>query len=418
MKKIFLSIFLIFNVTLCNAQSGSLSPYSFYGVGENTFKGSMENRSMGGLSVYSDSISINLTNPAAYSELKLVNYSVGINYSNINLKSENSNEKATTASINYLSVAVPTKRFVFGFGIIPKSSVGYLLESNDDSEIPNEINRYEGNGGVNTTFLTMGFKILKKIRFGISANYDFGSLEHSNSRFLDGLELYTRVQSNSSLSGLSFDYSVLFREEISKNLTIHATYGIKPSSKLSSNNSQILSTIPVNGGYGGDTENIDLTALSLDKTKILIPTQTTFGFGIGKDTKWFIGMDYSYGGAGGYENKLFNLENVEYKKASKFAVGGLFVPNYNSFTSYVSRIVYRAGIRIEKSGLYIQNQSINEYGINFGVGLPFQGFQNLNLGVEIGKRGTKKGGLIEENFVSFRLGISLNDRWFVKNKYN
>ena len=59
MKKIFLSIFLIFNMTLCYAQSGSLSPYSFYGVGENTFKGSMENRSMGGLSVYSDSISIN-----------------------------------------------------------------------------------------------------------------------------------------------------------------------------------------------------------------------------------------------------------------------------------------------------------------------------------------------------------------------
>jgi long-subunit fatty acid transport protein len=378
----------------------------------------MENRSMGGLSVYSDSTSINLTNPAAYSELKLVNYSVGINYSNINLKSENSNEKATTASINYLSVAVPTKHFVFGFGIIPKSSVGYLLESNDDSKLPNEINRYEGNGGVNTTFLTMGFKILKKIRFGISANYDFGSLEHSNSRFLDGVELYTRVQSNSSLSGLSFDYSLLFREEISKNITIHATYGIKPSSKLSSNNSQILSTIPVNGGYGGDSEDIDLTALNLDKTKILIPTHTTFGFGIGKDTKWFIGMDYSYGGAGGYENKLFNLENVEYKKASKFAIGGLFVPSYNSFTSYVSRIVYRAGIRIEKSGLHIQDQSINEYGINFGIGLPFQGFQNLNLGVEIGKRGTKKGGLIEENFVSFRLGISLNDRWFVKNKYN
>ena len=264
----------------------------------------------------------------------------------------------------------------------------------------------------------MGFKILKKIRFGISANYDFGSLEHSNSRFLDGVELYTRVKSNSSLSGLSFDYSLLFREEISKNITIHATYGIKPSSKLSSNNSQILSTIPVNGGYGGDSEDIDLTALNLDKTKILIPTHTTFGFGIGKDTKWFIGMDYSYGGAGGYENKLFNLENVEYKKASKFAIGGLFVPSYNSFTSYVSRIVYRAGIRIEKSGLHIQDKSINEYGINFGIGLPFQGFQNLNLGVEIGKRGTKKGGLIEENFVSFRLGISLNDRWFVKNKYN
>ena len=418
MKKSFLSIFLIFIALQAFSQSGSLSPYSFYGVGENTFKGSMENRSMGGLSVYSDSISLNLLNPAAYSELELVNYSVGVDYSNINLKTDKSNENATTASINYLSVAVPTKHLVFGFGIIPKSSVGYLLESSDDSKTPKEVDRYEGDGGVNTAFLTFGFKVFKKIRLGLSANYDFGSLEHSNSRFLEGVELYTRVQSNSSLSGVSFDYSLLFREKVSKNLTLHATYIFKPSSKLSSNNTQTLFTVPGSGGYGGDNEEIDLAAINLDKTKITIPSSSSFGLGIGKETKWFMGVDYSMTDKGGYVNKLFNLKNVEYKKGSKIAFGGFYIPNYDSFTSYFSRIVYRAGIRIEKTGLHIQNQSIDEYGINFGLGLPFQGFQNLNLGFEVGKRGTTKEGLIEENFFSIRLGITLNDRWFVKNKYN
>ena len=53
----------------------------------------------------------------------------------------------------------------FGFGIIPKSSVGYLLESSDDSKTPKEVDRYEGDGGVNTAFLTFGFKIFKKNRF-------------------------------------------------------------------------------------------------------------------------------------------------------------------------------------------------------------------------------------------------------------
>jgi len=210
----------------------------------------MENRSMGGLNVYSDSIHLNLTNPAAYTELELVNYSVGIDYSNISLKTETSNEKVTTASINYLAVAIPTKRLVFGFGLIPKTSVGYLLESKDDSKIPNQVDRYEGDGGVNTAFLSFGFKVFKKIRLGISANYDFGSLEHSNSRFLDGVELYTRVQSNSSLSGVSFNYSILFKEKISNDLTLHATYIINPTSKLSSNNTQTLFTIPGLGGYG------------------------------------------------------------------------------------------------------------------------------------------------------------------------
>jgi hypothetical protein len=418
MKKIVLSIFLIFNALLVFSQTGSLSPYSFYGVGENTFKGTMENRSMGGLNVYSDSVHLNLTNPAAYTELKLVNYSVGLDYNSISLKTDNSNEKASTASMNYLAVAVPTKRLVFGFGIIPKTSVGYLLESRDESKIPNEVDRYEGDGGVNTAFLTFGFKVFKKIRLGISANYEFGSLEHSNSRFLDGIELYTRVQSNSSLSGVSFDYSVLFREKVSKDLTLHASYIIKPSSKLSSNNTQTLFTVPGSGSYGGDSQEIDLAILNLDKTKISIPSSSSFGLGLGKETKWFMGVDYSITVGGGFENKLFNLKNVEYKKGSKIAFGGFFIPNYDSFTSYLSRIVYRAGIRIEKTGLNIQNQSINEYGLNFGLGLPFQGFQNINLGFEVGKRGTTKSGLVQEKFVSVRLGITLNDRWFVKNKYN
>tara|TARA_B110000305_G_scaffold5751_1_gene5572 strand:- start:715 stop:1971 length:1257 start_codon:yes stop_codon:yes gene_type:complete len=418
MKKFLLPVFFIFNLTLIFSQSGSLSPYSFYGIGENTFKGTMENRSMGGLNVYSDSIHLNLTNPAAYTELELVNYSVGIDYSNISLKTETSNEKVTTASINYLAVAIPTKRLVFGFGLIPKTSVGYLLESKDDSKIPNQVDRYEGDGGVNTAFLSFGFKVFKKIRLGISANYDFGSLEHSNSRFLDGVELYTRVQSNSSLSGVSFNYSILFKEKISNDLTLHATYIINPTSKLSSNNTQTLFTIPGLGGYGGDSEEIDLAALKLDKTKISIPSSNSFGLGIGKETKWFMGFDYTLTSGGGLENKLFNLKDVEYKKGSKIAFGGFYIPNYNSFTSYFSRIVYRAGIRIEKTGLNIQNQSINEYGINFGFGLPFQAFQNINLGFEVGKRGTVKGGLVQENFASVRLGITLNDRWFVKNKYN
>ena len=206
MKKYIQAIFLIFTTSIVFSQSGSLSPYSFYGIGENTFKGTIENRSMGGLNVYSDSIHLNLTNPAAYSEIELVNYSVGVDYNSSRLSSENSNENTSTANVNYLAVTVPTNHLVFGFGIIPKSSVGYLLQSTDESKSPKQIDRYEGNGGVNTAFLTFGFKAFKKIRLGISANYEFGTLEHSNSRILEGIELYTKVESNSSLSGVNFVY--------------------------------------------------------------------------------------------------------------------------------------------------------------------------------------------------------------------
>ena len=85
MKKYFFSLTLFTFCFLSFSQSGTSSPYSFYGVGINTFKGSIDNRSMGGLSLYTDSIHLNLTNPASYSQLRRTNYSLGITYDNTSL---------------------------------------------------------------------------------------------------------------------------------------------------------------------------------------------------------------------------------------------------------------------------------------------------------------------------------------------
>ena len=417
MNKI-LFIFLSLMTLTVYSQVGTGSPYSFAGFGETNFRGNHLNRAMGGIDVYIDSIHPNINNPASYGALKVTTYSVGVNYRSNKLANNSESQKVTSSSIDYIGVSIPTKRFGFGFGILPFSSVGYLLESSTQVRGIDALNRFTGEGGINNAFLNIGFNVFKGLNIGFNANYGFGDVTYRKTQIIDGIENGIYLESNSSLSGINFKATINFKIPIKK-LELHGLLSYSPESELTSQNIQIIYTRSLlNGDQLGDLEETNLASTGLDETKFRLPKTSTFGFGIGKDTKWFIGMDYSYGGAGGYENKLFNLENVEYKKASKFAIGGLFVPSYNSFTSYVSRIVYRAGIRIEKSGLHIQDQSINEYGINFGIGLPFQGFQNLNLGVEIGKRGTKKGGLIEENFVSFRLGISLNDRWFVKNKYN
>jgi len=418
MKKTFLNLFFFTASFISFSQSGTSSPYSFYGVGSNTFEGSIDNRSMGGLSIYSDSIHLNLTNPASFSELKRVNYSLGITYDDLTFKSENANENSNSSNVNYLAVGIPTKYFTFGFGVIPKTSVGYMLENTNETVVPSFVDRYRGEGGVNTAFLTFGFKVLKKIRLGITTNYEFGNLNHITTRFLEDVELATRIESNSSLSGINNVYSLLFREKISNKLTLHASYILSQQFNLGSTNTQTLSTYSLSNQYGGDIEEIDLVALNLDKTEIIVPKSQTIGLGIGVETKWFIGAEFEQTDGGGLDNKLFSLDNVEFKKGSRFSFGGFYIPKYDSFTSYFSTIVYRLGLRIEDSGLNIQDQSIKEVGFNFGFGIPFQGFSNLNIGFELGKRGTTNSGLIQENFFSIRLGMSLSDLWFVKNKYN
>jgi len=416
MKKILFTI--LFSVITLNnfSQSGTSSPYSFYGIGTSTFKGSIDSRSMGGLSVYSDSIHVNLTNPASLSELKRVNYSLGITYDDLTFKSENANEYSNSSNVNYLAVAIPTKHFTFAFGVIPQTSVGYLLESKNESVVPNSIDRYKGEGGVNTAFLSFGVKLFKKISVGLTTNYEFGNLNHITTRFLENVELATRLESNSSLSGLNNVYSFMYREKIFNKLTLHAAFVSSQKFDLGSNNSQTISAYSVTGQFGGETIPVDLGYL--EKTEITVPKYQTFGLGLGVDTKWFVGAEYKLVDGGGLNNKLFELDNVEFKKGSKFSLGGFYIPKYDSFTSFFSRIVYRGGFRVEDSGLHIDNQSIKEVGLNFGFGIPFQGFSSINLGFEVGKRGTTNAGLIQENFFSVRLGMSLSDLWFVKNKYN
>ena len=170
LKLILFSLF----IKLSFAQNSTASPYSLGGLGDITFKGNVINRMMGGVSVFSDSIHANLNNPASLGELKLTTFSVGIHYKNTQISSIDSTDDSKTGSLDYIAVSIPTKFFSFSFGLIPYSSVGYRLQANDfsnDDELV--ISRYEGRGGTNKSFFTVGFKLLKFISLGFTINYNF-----------------------------------------------------------------------------------------------------------------------------------------------------------------------------------------------------------------------------------------------------
>ena len=97
-------------------QQGTTSPYSFYGIGNLKFKGTVENRSMGGLSIYNDSIHVNLRNPASYAgdnlaiwgdESRPVKFAVGGSYTSTTLKSNTSSDKASSTTFDYLALNIP-----------------------------------------------------------------------------------------------------------------------------------------------------------------------------------------------------------------------------------------------------------------------------------------------------------------------
>ena len=400
------------------AQVGTGSPYSFVGFGETNFRGNHLNRAMGGIDVYIDSIHPNINNPASYGKLKATTYSVGVNYRSNILANNSDTQKVTTSAIDYIGVSVPTKRFGFGFGILPFSSVGYLLEEISQTNQINANNRFTGEGGINNAFLNIGFKAMKGLNIGFSANYGFGDITYRKTQVIDGIENGTYLESNSSLSGIKFKASVNVIVPINE-LEFHGLLSFSPESELTSQNIQIVYTRSLlNGDQLGDFEETDLTKNGLDVTKFRLPTTISLGFGIGKDKKWFFGGQFNKINNSRFINEFVDQSSIGYENISRIGFGGFYIPEFSSITSYWKRIVYRVGFRSEGKGYLINNQSIKENGITFGLGLPMAGLSNTNITFETGNLGTKNNNLIEENYWAIRLGFSLNDIWFIKRKYN
>ncbi|MFV0540380.1 MAG: hypothetical protein ACK5MZ_03965 [Aestuariibaculum sp.] len=414
-------------------QEGMASPYSFYGIGSLKFKGTVENQSMGGLSIYMDSIHVNLRNPASYAGKNLellgdtrpVKFTIGGSHSSIKLKSDSGSDRTSTTTFDYLALAIPAGKFGFGFGVIPYTSVGYKLESLDANDNP--INRFSGEGGLNKTFLGVGYQITDNLRVGVDVQYNFGSIKNNileyNYDTEGNLTLYqSRENNQSDLSGVNIDIGMAYNRMLTNKLELTAAANYTPKSKLVSQNERTFSTVTISS-VGAETVvetiNADLESQNLAETDLIIPSKLTFGLGLGEPRKWFVGAETEYQNSSEFSNQLFSSSTTTYKDAVNFSLGGFYIPEYNSFNNYFKRVVYRAGLRYGNTGLNIKNETIKEFGISFGMGLPVGTFfSNANIGLEIGKRGTTNNNLVQENFVNFQLSLSLNDRWFQKRKYD
>jgi long-subunit fatty acid transport protein len=396
------------------AQQGSASPYSYLGLGTKGFRGTAENRSMGGLAMYGDSIHLNLRNPAAYSDLKLTAFTAGVTANSVNLETSSTTNNLNYVTLDYLGVGLPFKLLGVGFGVKPRTSVGYELEEVSDTEI----SRFDARGGLNTVYFSAGFEPFRNFRLGATANYHFGDIENKAIIFKDQVQFASREINFTDIRGFSFDVGALYDLRLNDKLSLKASARYETGSSLDVNRKRELATIQLGQN---DTENIvDQIDIEPVDTQVDLPEMYAYGLGLGQDRKWFVGLEYeNYQGRDfseiGYN---FGTEVVQ-KEASIFKIGGFFIPRYNDPVSYFKRVVYRAGIRYEESGLEYRGEDINEFGISFGLGLPAgRVFTNANIGVEYFERGTTSSNLIQENFISVFMSFSFNDKWFIKSKYN
>ncbi len=406
---------------IVHAQNGTVSPYSYFGIGDLRSNGSIENQMMGGISMYGDSIHINIQNPAAYAKLGLMTYTVAVSHKEFRLKTFNEEQNSSVTNIDYLAIGLPlSKGFGLGFGLMPYTSVGYNLVSErlnaDQATVTNQLT---GEGGLNRFFLSAGYKLTKDLSIGVTGNFNFGTLSGNRIQSVENILFGTADRKESRVNGFDFNYALNYNPSVKGKYTLFSSVLVNTQGNLTSENTQEIGSFSLSTGQNIEVLNVNLDAQGLRYTELKIPTTTTLGLGFGQDKKWFVGAEYSFQGFSNFSNDFLRLDNLTYQDASSISLGGYFIPDYTSFTSYAKRVTYRAGIRNTKTGMVVNNKEINNFGITFGMGLPLGvDFSNLNLGLEVGRRGTTDAALIEETYFKVNLGLSLNDRWFIKRKIN
>ena len=426
-KKIIVSISLLYSLAIF-AQEGTSSPYSFYGIGDIKFKGTVENRSMGSLSVFPDSIHINIQNPAHFASLKLTTLALGGTYGNTKSKTESQEAKARRTSLDYMAVGIPIGKLGIGFGLIPFSSVGYKIGkityiTNTNNEIIRSIySKYNGIGGVNKVFLGFGYRLTKNINIGANLQYNFGTIETSDLQYQTDLQYGSRETNTSDIRGVNFDLGITYQTKLNAKHSFFSSLAYTPEAELTLGNSrnieivQLLSTSAISV--------IERQNIPVADTKIKLPAKLSFGAGFGEVKKWLLGGEVTFLNNSVMSNRFTDIQGATFENAVRYSVGGFFIPNYNSYANYFKRIVYRGGLRYENTGLVIQksgypDKSITDFAANIGLGMPLSGtFTNININLEMGKRGTQSYNLVEENYVNLSVGLSLSDKWFVKRRFD
>ncbi len=404
-------------------QASISSPYSRYGVGElwkNHTSVTLAGMGNVGLAIRSDNY-LNVKNPASYAGFDSTSFLFDISALGMynTLKTTEISESADYGSLGYILFGTPiTRWWKASFGLIPFSRVGYLVYDEKELEDIGTVRFiYEGDGGLNQFHLGNAFQITKNLSVGINASYIWGVIDRRRRiTFPDSLfMLSTRIDNFDHISDFLVDIGAQYFIPLENGMEIGTGIVFNPAMKLNSTRKYIGQNY-----FGSSDTELELprdTVAYSPSEKGTIDFPIGFGGGISlrkgqqfmvsADVHWRNWKEYkSYGRSDSLQNSF------------SFNLGGEYVPKHNSITSYWHRVRYRLGFRYENTYLEINNTPIKEFGISFGLGLPFRRSKSmLNFAFEFGNKGTVENNLVQENFFKFTFGLSIYERWFVKSRY-
>lgn len=431
MKKVILTLVSAVALTTAYAQGGTNSPFSMYGLGALADQSTGFNRGMNGVGIaFKEHNQVNYMNPASYANIDSLTFifDAGLSLQVTNMAEGGKKKNSKTADIEYAVGAFRIRKDLgLGFGILPFSNVGYNFQTSTplDNYKPNSqydkysnTTTYNGTGGVHQVFLGLGYSPMKNLAVGVNMSYLWGTIDRSvannlteNSAKSSSL-IYGATVSNYRLDiGAQYTYQLNNKD----NVTLGVTY--TPGHKIA--NSASLMEITTNNA----TSVVD--TLTFDaKDALDLPTILGVGLAYCRGDNWKFGLDYTLQkwSSARYpvrQNGKYETVTGMYTDMHKLNVGAEYCKNpYDR--AFFPRIRYRAGVSYSTPYLKINNMDgPTEIAASAGLSIPIVNSWNnrsmLNISFQAARINMKN--VMREHVFRVNVGLTFNERWFAKWKF-
>lgn len=409
--------------------NGSNSPYSRYGYGLLAEGGNAFNKGMAGTAYgMKNGTELNTLNPASYAAIDSLSFlfDFGLSLQNANIGTAGVKTNAKNTAVDYITAGFRVApRLGMSVGIIPFSTIGY----NTTSEKPissghDEITQtttFSGDGGLHEAYAGIGWAPCRSLAVGINAGYLWGELTHKVLMSFDNANVYSSrqvyaadIRTYKLGAGLQYDYTIDKKNQLTLGLVYNLGHDVNRTASYYNQKIESNATIA-----SGDTLRAE-NAFALPHT---------FGVGLTWTFKnsLRVGLDYTFQKWGSVKypsvsstpnGQVYAAAKGNFTDRHKVSLGMEYAPDPQSL-KWSNRVRYRLGISYSTPYIKVDgNDGPHDFLASMGIGLPITNFHNnrsfINFSAQYERVKPKLAGMVTENYFRFCIGLSFNERWFMK----
>jgi long-subunit fatty acid transport protein len=472
------SVFCLFLFTSTQAQNNTSSPYSIRAYGEVEDFNTAFTRALAGASNgIRNERSYSFSNPASLGYLKKTVMDFGMRADYTKLQGDSGIKTSNNGNFNYFSLAFPVFRksiliedssnvdaetqklkiyteykniWNMAFGFSPYSSINVTYTKLFDTSYGKIGNYYSRTGGLSRFLLSNAVNLTPNLSLGLNTSYIFGQSRAFDAYYLfdTGNTRATISDNNIKMKGFKFDLGIQgenqfklnysstvksdsITKKVQKQMPVRLVYGVTFSNETSLKYNVFRQILNKSNYYTNG--EIDTVLNEENKTgKTNLPLSFSAGLSITFNNKWMICGDYRMEKWSSLKNNYFSDVFTDSRQIN---IGFAYRPDINVeyMNAGKANFEYRLGFRNLVSGYnFLDNQgnisALNEYGINFGIGIPklYLDYSEgkrvstksmINITGEYVMRGNTKNGMIKENLYRLTIGFTLSDIWFKQRKF-